>query len=104
MRANIFRSTLLLTAGLLAAAGLAAQDRTDTPRVENARIESKVLVGPLAAEIKQWAGASDQPRWLGYAVPQIAGDRLVCCGNYGDSWQNGNGDCATCRQIGRAHV
>ena len=74
---------------------LAAQDTDSTaPRLENARLEKRALAGQLTAEAKRWAEQAAQPQWLGYAVPQIAGARTVCCGNYNGSWREG---CGTCR-------
>jgi HEAT repeats len=74
---------------------LAAQDTDSTaPRLENARLEKRALAGQLTAEAKRWADQAAQPQWLGYAVPQIAGDRTVCCGNDNGSWREG---CGTCR-------
>ena len=36
---------------------------------------------------------ADKAEWVGYGVPEIAGDRTVCCGNFND----GYGGCGTCR-------
>jgi hypothetical protein len=84
----------------MAAAGANAQS-SDTPRVENAHVETRALAGPLAAEVKKWAEQAAQPQWMGYAVPQVAGDREVCCDNYGESWRNAS--CGTCRLEGSEH-
>src|SRR5258705_6682444 len=78
-----------------------AQTQTsDTPQVENARLEKKALNGPLTTEIKSWASKAEQPQWLGYAVPQMGRDRTMCCGDYGGSWGNG---CGQCRLGDRGH-
>ncbi len=76
-------------------AGLAPANaqQNDAPRIENARLEKRALPGPLAAELQSWAAQSTQPHWTGYAVPQIAGNREVCC-SYNGSWNQG---CGTCR-------
>jgi hypothetical protein len=75
--------------------GLASANaqQSDAPRVENARLETRALSGPLADELKNWATRSSQPQWIGYTVPQVAGNREVCC-NYNGSWNQG---CGTCR-------
>lgn len=92
---------VILTGGFLAmmAAGNAnatppPSQATDTPNVQNARLETRALVGPLAAELKTFEAQSAQPRWIGYSVPQIAGDREVCCAGSSGSW---NQDCGLCR-------
>jgi HEAT repeats len=82
----------------LAAAGRvnlvsANTQQSDAPRVENARLETRALSAPLADELKTWAARSTQPEWIGYAVPQVPGNREVCC-NYNTSWNQG---CGTCR-------
>lgn len=92
MRAIFWRlavSALMLATGL----GAAAQE-VDAPKIENARLEKKVVAGPLAAEFKAWAAKSQGPQWLGYAVPQMGRDRSMCCGNYNGSWGD---DCGRCR-------
>lgn len=71
-----------------------AQDTDkNVPQVENARIERRELVVSLAAEVKQWAERADRAQWLGYAVPQIDGERTMCCGDSDDSWGNRCGHC-----------
>jgi hypothetical protein len=74
--------------------GVAAQDSDkNVPQVENARVERRALAGSLAAEVKQWTDHADRAQWLGYAVPQIGGDRTMCCGDSNGSWGNGCGRC-----------
>lgn len=67
--------------------------QTDSPQVENARLEKKALSGPLAAAVKSWASQASQPQWLGYAVPQIGRERMMCCGDDNGSWHDGCGHC-----------
>jgi HEAT repeats/PBS lyase HEAT-like repeat len=96
MRKAILNAAIALTAILMIPELLAAQSAESiAPRVENARLEKRALSGRLPTEVKQWTEQSSQPQWLGYAVPRIAGDRTICCGDYGNSWDN-NG-CGTCR-------
>jgi len=85
----------LLAVAAAGGAGLAAANaqQSDAPRVENARLETRTLSGSLFTELQNWAARSRQPQWIGYAVPQVAGNREVCC-NYNGSWNQG---CGTCR-------
>jgi hypothetical protein len=95
--------TITLSLGLIIAAATvtpAATQSVDTPRVENGRLETKALAGPLAAEVKGWAVKAEQAQWLGYAVPQMGRDRAMCCGDYDGSWRNG---CGRCRLEERDH-
>jgi hypothetical protein len=85
----------VVASGILALAAVASANaaQSDRPRVENARLETRALAAPLADELKNWAAGSSQPQWIGYSVPQIAGNREVCC-NYNGSWNQGCGTCA----------
>lgn len=85
-----------LAATPLAAPLLAAQENDlGMPRLENARLERRALTGPVAEEVHKLVEQAAQPEWIGYAVPQVASDREMCCGNYSGSW--GNSGCGTCR-------
>jgi len=98
MRAIIFSLGLTIASAVAIPAGTA--QTIDTPQVENARLEKKALAGPLATEVKAWASKTEQPQWLGYAVPQMGRDRTMCCGDYEGSWGNG---CGHCRLEDREH-
>ena len=91
-----WRGAVTLGITLVAVPHAPAQERDSAmPRVENARIEQRALAGPLSAEMKGQIEQSAQARWIGYAVPQIANDREICCQNYSGSW--GSGNCGICR-------
>ncbi len=80
---------MTLFAAWRAKAGQSAQ----TPNVVNVKMETHAVSGTLAATLHGIEGQADKPEWVGYSVPQIAGDRTVCCGNFND----GYGGCGTCR-------
>ena len=91
----------ILACGFVTIAACANADATpaqsqasDTANVQNARLETRALTGTLAAELKMFEGQSGEPRWIGYKVPQVAGDREVCCAG---SNGNGNQECGPCR-------
>src|SRR5262249_17570659 len=71
-----------------------AQMSEGMPTFANAKVESRTLAGSLSDELVRWAKASTDPQWLGYAVPAVHNDRVVCCNGNGN-W-NGDG-CGTCR-------
>jgi hypothetical protein len=75
-------------------AGPAQSQASDTPNVQNARLETRALAGPLAAELKAFEGQSGEARWIGYSVPEVAGDREVCCAGSNGNW---NQECGLCR-------
>ena len=91
----------MIAAGLLWGAVVAVQSASltarqttpSTPNVENARFETRALAGSLTEAFRAVQAQAEQPQWVGYAVPQIAGDRTMCCGNFSD----GYGQCGTCR-------
>jgi len=64
------------------------------PTIENAKFETRVLSGELSAELNRWAKSATNPQWLGYAVPALDGEKIICCGGNGD-W-NGYRDCGPC--------
>jgi len=101
MRAIIL-SLLLIVATATAPSAARAQS-SDMPQVENARVEKKTLAGPLGADLKAWAAKAEQPQWLGYAVPQIGRERMMCCGDY-DGRRNGCGPCRLEDRGGRTNL
>jgi HEAT repeat protein len=64
-----------------------------TPNIQNSRVNQQPAAGSLDSQLKSWTAQVTTPQWLGYTVPEVAGNRSVCCGN--GNW-NGN-DCGTCR-------
>jgi hypothetical protein len=94
------RSILLGMLSLFITVGAVSAQDTDTPRIENAKLEKRALSQPLLTEVKSWATNSEQPRWLGYSVPQMGDDRTMCCGNNDGSWGS---DCGRCRLEDRDH-
>ncbi len=64
------------------------------PELENAKLETHALAGPLSNELDRWAKSATSPEWLGYAVPALDREQIVCCGNWSSS--NGYRDCGPC--------
>lgn len=50
------------------------------PRLQNAKLETRAVAGSLESTIQGIAN-SGGAAWIGYSVPQIAGDRNMCCWN-----------------------
>ncbi|MGB7028193.1 MAG: hypothetical protein WBD72_12960, partial [Candidatus Acidiferrum sp.] len=92
-RLRILIGQTLLIAALFAAGTLNAGQSAEAPQVVNAKMEMRAVSGTLAATLHGIEAQADKPEWVGYSVPQIAGDRTVCCGNFSD----GYGGCGTCR-------
>ena len=66
----------------------------NTPSFENARVETRALSGALSDEIPRWSKSTSDPQWLGYSVPAVNGERVICCGGNGEwNWNKGCGTC-----------
>jgi HEAT repeat protein len=102
---NKFRAiALCLLTVTSVAVGLAAQQ----PRIANGQVTPRSAGSPLAQSFQalvaaQGAGA-DNVTWIGYAVPIVDNERIMCCFDGGTTWINGNvvnsnGQtcCRTCR-------
>ena len=75
----------------------AVASMAQTPRVVNAKMETRPAAPSLTAAIQSLLAAQSSPAWVGYAVPAVPGDRQICCFNsYGNNSDGGNG-CGTCR-------
>ncbi len=70
----------------------ATAETTETPRIENVKLETRAAGVNLDAAIREIAATAEKAEWVGYHVDQVAGERGVCCNN---SWNDGN--CGTCR-------
>ena len=51
------------------------------PRLQNARLETRAVSGSLDATFRAIVSSQSAPAWVGYAAPQIPGDRSMCCFN-----------------------
>jgi len=71
-----------------------AQQTAAAPgNIENAKLETRAVIGTLVESFRAIEAQAEKPEWTGYSVPEIAGDRTMCCGNYSD----GDNRCGTCR-------
>ncbi|HYL61622.1 MAG TPA: HEAT repeat domain-containing protein, partial [Candidatus Methylomirabilis sp.] len=95
--ANIVASFILL-ASQRAWAQSAADE---APKIVNGRLETRALPGSLSQEFQRLLDKTAEPTWVGYAEPQVAGDRLLCCGNYDVTRDGVRGWCGNCRLEGR---
>ena len=68
------------------------QQRTEMPRIESARAETRAVAGTLEATFHGILAQAEKPEWVGYSVDETPGERNACCGN----WNDGEG-CGTCR-------
>jgi HEAT repeat protein len=74
------------------AAGQNTQQGTQ-PRIENAKVETRNVVGTLAATIDAAEKNATGAMWIGYSVKMVAGQRAICCGNFSDGSEVRCGKC-----------
>ena len=92
MPAGICFAAMMIAASSPAAQGQAQEQATDgAPRLVNAQKETQALNGSLAGTVQSLAEHADKSEWIGYGVPQVAGEHSACCRNYGDG-----AGCGTC--------
>src|SRR5579863_6953395 len=84
---------IIVATALLAVGTMRARQTSDAPQVLNTKMETRAVTGSLAETLHGITTQADKPEWVAYSVPEIAGDRTVCCGNFNDSY----GGCGTCR-------
>jgi hypothetical protein len=104
MRGKPVAIVLIVLAGSVQlAAQLAwAQSTTDeAPKVVNGHVETRAVSGSLSHEFQSLMDKTTEPNWVGYSEPQVAGDRLLCCGNYDVTGDGVHGGCGNCRLEGR---
>jgi HEAT repeats len=84
--ANTLRTSLLAASFVLWAGGASGSQaqQSDTPQIENAKIQTRSVTGTLAATMADVEKNAANPMWVGYAVNAVAGQRTICCGNYND--------------------
>ena len=96
----LFSGSVAIVARDNANASPAQSHAVDTPTVQNARLQTRALAGALPAELRAFEAQSEEARWIGYSVPQVAGNREVCCSGSNGNW---NRDCGLCRLEGSDH-
>ncbi len=73
-------------------ASAAIAQGADSPRIENAKLETRAAGASLEPTMREITGSAEKAEWVGYHVEEVAGNRGVCCDN---NWNDGN--CGTCR-------
>ena len=93
-------STRLVWIAAIATAAFATASEAQTPRIANGTITSRAA-SQLAQTFRSAVDAQADVGWVGYAVPVVDGDRMMCCS--GTRWRNdvmvsgGNSCCDMCR-------
>ena len=69
----------LAAASLVAAAMLAPTIAGQAPRITSGQVTPRPAGGDLAAAFKALVNGQSGPAWIGYTVPAVDGDRVMCC-------------------------
>jgi hypothetical protein len=86
--------------GLAIAATLGIGVVAQQPRIGNATVTTQSAGTPFAASFRALVAAQPDVAWIGYAVPVLDRERLMCCFNSGTTFVNGSttsGCCGACR-------
>lgn len=82
---NAVAATLVVCVAA-AVAGAAQQ-----PRITNAKMTAQAAGSPFAQSFRALVGAQTEPAWIGYSVPALDGERVMCCFHSANgTWISGN--------------
>jgi hypothetical protein len=94
----------MISSSLTAVVALAAAVAAQQPRITNARMTSQPAGSPFAQSFRTLVSSQVDVMWIGYTVPAVSGERVMCCFSSGTTWINGDvvmGDrsncCGACR-------
>ena len=91
-------------ASLAVAVALAAAVAAQQPRIANGRVTAQPAASPLAASFRSLVAAQPDVAWIGYFVPVVDRERVMCCFGSGNNWSSatsmmsdGSACCGACR-------
>ena len=92
----------LVTSALVTTAALGVAAAAQQPRIDNGAVTSQPAAAPFVQTFRSLVASITDPVWIGYSVPVVDGDRVMCCFNGGTSFINGtvsgsSGCCSACR-------
>jgi HEAT repeat protein len=82
----------ILSVAIAAATSLGSVAAAQPPRLSNGRVTTQTAVSPLTPSFRTLVGAQPDVAWIGYSVPVVDGERVMCCfdSNDGTSFVNGS--------------
>jgi hypothetical protein len=92
----------VIMAGLGVAVALVTVVAAQQPRIQNGAVTTQPAGPSFVQSFRSLVSATTDATWVGYAVPVIDGERVMCCFNGGTSFVNGtvsdaSGCCGLCR-------
>jgi hypothetical protein len=92
----LFRMMSVISGLLLAVA--TAAGASQQPRIANATVTTQAAGAPFAASFRALVSASAEVTWIGYAVPVLDGERVMCCFDSDRTYgSTASGCCTVCR-------
>jgi HEAT repeat protein len=88
-----------IAASLACAVSLAAAVAAQQPRIANGTLTSQQAGTPFAASFRSLVSSQTDVVWMGYSVPVVESERVMCCFQSGTTWINGDvvmGDRSAC--------
>jgi HEAT repeat protein len=78
--------SMSLTAAVAAGTVVAAQQ----PRVANGRVTAQSAPSPFVQSFRTLVSSQPEVGWIGYSVPVVDSERVMCCFDSGTTWMNGD--------------
>ena len=82
------RAFATIAATLIAAAVTAVVGLAQQPRIVNGRVSTQAATA-LQQTFQKAVDAQSDIAWIGYSVPIVDGERVMCCFNYGNTFISG---------------
>jgi hypothetical protein len=92
----------VIAMGLAVAVTAATVFAAQQPHIQNGNVTSQPAGSPFAQSFRSLVNATTDAAWIGYAVPVVDGERVMCCSDSGTTYVNGamssaSGCCGLCR-------
>jgi hypothetical protein len=92
----------IVASGLGMSVALAASVAAQQPRIQNGSVTSQPAGAPFAQSFRSLVSSMPDVAWIGYAVPVVDGERVMCCFSSGTTtvegtFSNAPGCCGLCR-------
>lgn len=84
------RAYVVLVGSFLAAVAGAVTLAAQQPRFVNARLTVQPAGAPFVQSFQKLVSGQTEPAWIGYTVPVVRGDRVMCCFTSGSSFISGS--------------
>jgi HEAT repeat protein len=94
----------IIAVSLAAVVSIAAVVAAQQPRISNGRITPQAAGTPFGQTFMALAAGQREVAWIGYRVPVVSSERIMCCFDSGTTWvsgsvvtSDGKGCCGACR-------